>query len=162
MTEQPLVTAQRDSFIARISEEISFTRRHGESIAVLAWELADTSALLARLGRAAFAATIDAARAAGSRALRPGDLMAPIGLGRFAVLLRRTPISESSTRAFDLRDAIARAQAADGARLDLRVGVAAPAAGSGKAATNAASTLMAAESALARAVERGLAVVQSA
>jgi GGDEF domain-containing protein len=158
----PLPGASREAFIARIAEEISFARRHGETIAVLAWELVDGAALEARLGATAFRALLDAVRAACSGVLRPGDLLAPLGSGRFASLLRRSTVAEGGAMALELRDATALVATGDGTPLALRVGVAGPASGGGKPAAPAAEAmLLAAEAALASAHDRRAVVVQA-
>ncbi|MDB4979781.1 MAG: hypothetical protein JWM82_533, partial [Myxococcales bacterium] len=97
-----LDAASREAFVARISEELSFARRHGETIAVLVWELVDGAAIEARLGPSAFRVLLDALRVSCSAVLRPGDLLAPLGAGRFASLLRRSTVAEGGALALKL------------------------------------------------------------
>jgi GGDEF domain-containing protein len=153
-------TIQREAFVGRVAEEISYARRHGESVAVLAWDFADADALAARLGPGAFRALVDSARAASSAVLRPGDLLSAIGGGRLAALLRRTSVSEGAELARALATAVSRAAGDAGAQATARIGVAGPAAG-GKPLAAATSALRAAESALADAHARGALVVAS-
>jgi two-component system cell cycle response regulator len=161
-TTSALPSASREAFVARISEELSFARRHGEMIAVLVWELVDGAALESRLGPGAFRALLDALRASCSAVLRPGDLLAPLGAGRFASLLRRSTVAEGGGLALKLRDAAALTSTGDGGALALRVGVVGPAAGGGKPARAAAEAmLLAAEAALATAHERRAVVVEA-
>jgi two-component system cell cycle response regulator len=157
----PPPSASREAFVARIAEEISFARRHGEAIAILVWELVDGAALEARVGPAAFRALLDAVRASCSGVLRPGDLLAPLAPGRFASLLRRSTVAEGGALALKLRDAAALTPAGDGGALALRVGVAGPSASGGKPAAAAEATLFAAETALASAHARRAAVVEA-
>jgi two-component system cell cycle response regulator len=158
-------SANREAFVARISEELSFARRHGEMIAVLVWELVDYAAIEARLGPSGTRALLDALRASCSAVLRPGDLLAPLGEGRFASLLRRSTVAEGGALALKLRDAAALTstdKTDKGGALALRVGVVGPAAGGGKPAGPAATLmLLAAEAALATAHERGAVVVEA-
>ncbi len=161
-TAATLSSASREAFVARISEELSFARRHGETIAVLVWELVDGAEIEARLGPTAYRALVDALRASCSAILRPGDLLAPLGAGRFASLLRRSTVVEGGALALKLRDAAALTPVAEGGALALRVGVVGPAAGGGKpAGPAAAAMLLAAETALATAHERGAVVVEA-
>jgi two-component system cell cycle response regulator len=149
----------RESFIARVGEEISYARRHGESLTLLAWELVDGAALEERLGSSGLRSVLDDARVACSNVLRPGDLLSALGRGRFAVLLRRTPIVEGVALARQLAEAVARTATAAGPSVDVRVGVAVAADGSAKAAAAAEATLRSAEAALAAAHARGTTVV---
>jgi two-component system, cell cycle response regulator len=161
-TAATLPSASREGFVARISEELSFARRHGELIAVLVWELVDGPAIEARLGPSGFRLLLDALRASCSAVLRPGDLLAPLGAGRFASLLRRSTVAEGGALALKLRDAAALTSTDEGVALALRVGVVGPAAGGGKpAGPAAAAMLLAAEAALATAQERGAVVVEA-
>jgi two-component system cell cycle response regulator len=153
--------ASRDAFVARLVEEISFARRHGEAIAVLVWELVDGAALEARVGPGAFRALLDGVRAACSGVLRPGDLLAPLPGGRFASLLRRSTVAEGGALALKLRDAAALVATGDAGALALRVGVAGAAATGGKPADAAEAMLLAAETALASANARRAAVVEA-
>ncbi|HVZ75268.1 MAG TPA: FHA domain-containing protein [Polyangia bacterium] len=148
----------REGFVARIAEEISFARRHGESLALLVCELADAVALEALVGTRTYRALLAEVRAACLAAVPASDLVASLGGGRFAALARRTTSAEAVQLARQLRDAVA--LASGGTSVELRLGIATPTA-SAKPAVSAAAALAAAESSLVKAHERRAAVVEA-
>jgi predicted component of type VI protein secretion system len=157
----PSPTIQRDAFIARVAEEIAYARRHVEPISVLTWSFADEDGLAARLGPGGFRALVDAARAAASGVLRPGDLLAATGPGRFAALLRRATVADGAELGRELATAVASAVATDDVLVALRVGVAGPTSPNAKPLAAASAALRDAETALSTAHKRGAIVVAS-
>jgi two-component system, cell cycle response regulator len=155
----PATTAlKREVFLERLVEEVSFARRHGAALAVLAWELDGFAALDDELGPTATGRTLAAAARAARDVLEDDDLLATLGPGKFGVACREAGAGAAGERAARLRAAIARATFEPGetrARLTASVGVAIATAGSNKSADAARELLARADAALTAARERG-------
>lgn len=158
----PATTAlKREVFLERLVEEVSFARRHGAPLAVLAWELDGFGALEDERGPTATGRTLAAAARAAREALEADDLLAALGPGTFGVACREAGASAAAERAARLRAAIARIALEpldpDDTRAPLTVslGVAIVTSGPNKSADAARELLARALAALAAARERG-------
>jgi two-component system cell cycle response regulator len=157
-------SARREAFLQRLAEEVSFARRHGVPAAVIAWELDEPAALVARLEPASLASVLASVREAAFAALPPGDTVWSIGPGRFLSLCRQATAGEARELARAIRDAVsATARDARGASFAItaHLGVATLPAGSGKPADAARAMVRAAETALAEARGRADGVAES-
>jgi diguanylate cyclase (GGDEF)-like protein len=106
----PVTSAlKRDVFVERLAQEVSFARRHGAPLAVVAWELDGIAALEARLGPAGARQGLAAAARAARGALLDGDVVGLLAPGRFAVACRETDEHAAQDRAARLRAAVAAA-----------------------------------------------------
>jgi diguanylate cyclase (GGDEF)-like protein len=136
---------KRDVFAERLAQEVSYARRHGAPLAVVAWELDGFAALEARLGPAGARQGLAAIASAARDVLFDGDLVGVLGPGRFAVACRETDGRAARERAARLRAAVAAATfdaGAPHAPLTASTGVAECREGSDRPAAAAAETLL--------------------
>jgi GGDEF domain-containing protein len=100
---------KRDVFVERLAQEVSFARRHGAPLAVIAWELDGFATLSARRGpertRLDLAVVVRAVRAV----LADDDVLGVLEPGRFAVACPETDAAAAAERAARLRAAVAAA-----------------------------------------------------
>jgi two-component system, cell cycle response regulator len=163
----PSTTAlKREVFLERLGEEISFARRHGAPLMVLAWELDGFESLETSLGPVPAKALLAAAARAASGALIDDDLLALVASSRFAVACRETTPRQAATRVSRFRATIAAVPhtdqafasvARDASKLRLTVSVGGAAVGPGEDRGGEAATILlaAAVAALDRARAEG-------
>jgi diguanylate cyclase (GGDEF)-like protein len=149
---------RRQLFLDRLSQEISFSRRHGAPLALLLWEIDGYAALEDRLGPSATRVLLGDAVRDVRPTLNEDDVLAAFGPGRFAVACPETSLEDARTRAEHLRAALADAElepAGADVRLTASVAVVPSAAGTERVPVAAAALVRAAEAALARAIAAG-------
>jgi diguanylate cyclase (GGDEF)-like protein len=98
---------KRDVFLERLAQEVSFARRHGAPLALMAWELDGFASLAARLGPEATRRSLTAVARAARAVLADDDVLGVLEPGRFAVACRETDERAARERAARLRAAVA-------------------------------------------------------
>jgi diguanylate cyclase (GGDEF)-like protein len=146
---------KRDVFLERLAQEVSYARRHGAPLVVLAVELDGFAALEALIGPAGARQDLAAAAKAVRGVLADDDVLGVLAPGRFAVACRETDARAAAERAARLRDAVAAWAREAGARLTASVGGAFCRAGTDKTAAAAEALLREAEALLGAARAAG-------
>jgi diguanylate cyclase (GGDEF)-like protein len=149
---------KREVFLERLRQEVSFSRRHGAPLSVLAWSLDGFAALEGRLGPAATQECLSAVARAVDESLPEGDVLALLAPSEFVVACRETDLHAASERAARLRAAVAATKlAGDGnpGPLTASVGVALCQPGIDKAAVTPEALVRNARAALEAARTRG-------
>ena len=141
---------KREVFVERLAQEVSFARRHGAPLALLAWELDGFAGLSARLGPEGTRRCL-AAVARSAQEVLDGDVLGVVEPGRFGVACREMDGRAAGERAARLRAAVAATRFDGGAPhapLTASVGVAACGPGKDGTAEAAAALLRDASAAL--------------